>query len=75
MEGRTPYWDLKRQCIFDLLDKFPDSPSRELARILYRDNPELFKDFEEARNRIRYYRGKCGKKLREIVKIRKYYKD
>jgi hypothetical protein len=71
---KSPYFSLKRQIIFDLLDKFPDASTRVLAKIAYRDNPAFFKDIEDARSIIRVYRGQSGNKLREEIKMKKYYK-
>jgi hypothetical protein len=75
MPGNKPYFEIKRKAIFDILDKFPDTPSRTLAKILKRDNSELFKDIESARSSIRAYRGKNGKSQREGYRIIKYYQD
>jgi predicted phosphodiesterase len=42
------------------LIKFPKLPSLTLARLIYKDNDKQFKDIEEVRSSIRYYRGKKG---------------
>jgi glutamate synthase domain-containing protein 3 len=42
------------------LIKFPKLPSMTLARLIYKDNDKQFKDIEEVRSSIRYYRGKKG---------------
>ena len=75
MEGRTPYYDLKRQIVFDLLDKFPDASTNMLAKIVHRDNPGFFKDREAARCYIRGYKGALGDKQRETYKVRKYFTE
>lgn len=75
MEGRTPYWDIKRKVIFEHLEKFKDVPSNAVAKILFRDYPEYFKDKESARSVIRRYRGKSGIKDRSHVKITKYFQN
>ena len=47
--------------------KFPSASSRELARKLLSEHPEVYKDEQHARLRVRYYRGEQGKKnLRQI---------
>lgn len=74
MKGRTPYYDLKRKAVLDLLEKFPDTGSRTIAKILKRDNPEIFRDIEDARGFIRRYRGQSGKYHREAVKLNQYFK-
>ena len=74
MKGRTEYLDLKRNCVFEYLDKYPDTPSKTIARMLKRDYTELFEDIEDARGVVRRYRGAQGKKMREEIKLTKYYK-
>ena len=69
------YRELKRKSILEYLEKFPETPSKTLARMLKRDHSALFKDVEEARSSIRIYRGQHGSKFREKVKLTKYYKD
>jgi len=70
----TPYLKMREEIVLSLLDRFPDHPTRSLAIILYRDNPELFRDFEDARNVIRYRRGQSGDKNRLSTKNSKYVK-
>ena len=68
----TAYRELRTKLVLGLLDKFPDTPSRTIARICYRDNPELFKDEDDVRRIIRYYRGASGVKNRQQLKNKKY---
>ena len=42
------------------LRKYPKLPSLTLAKKIYADNNKQFKDIEEVRSSIRYYRGKKG---------------
>lgn len=56
------------------LEKFPNSGSHTLARIIYNENKELFTNIETVRSRIRYYRGSCGEKLRSKVADDKYFR-
>jgi predicted phosphodiesterase len=53
-----------RKLIHDLLAKFPDSSSRQIARMAYKDSPKLFTDVEAARCLVRYARGAMGKEHR-----------
>ena len=53
----------------ELLERFPSAPTRSLARILQRDNPEVFTTLNQAQLRIGYYRGKTGAKNRSIVSV------
>lgn len=73
----SPYFKMREELVLGLLDKFPDHPTRTLARILYRDNPSFFKDFEDARDVIRYRRGQRGAKLRTLIstKNKKYVRE
>lgn len=49
----------------ELCEKFPAAGTRTLARMLLRDEPKLFKDFEHARTTIRRCRGEHGKHNRD----------
>lgn len=40
--------------------KFPDTGTRTLANMLYRDHPETFTSWENCRSAVRYYRGEKG---------------
>jgi len=40
--------------------KYPDFPTRKLARIMYKENKAAFLDEESARTRLRYIEGKAG---------------
>ncbi len=71
----TPYRIERRALICKYLDKFPDSPNRMLARMLYRDNPSFFNDIEDARGLVRMYRGVRGKHNRKTMSFTKYYKN
>lgn len=73
--GRTPYSDIKRKIVFEYMDNYPGIPSNTLARILYRDMPEYFRNKEAARSYIRRYRGTTGKWHRAMTKITKYYQN
>lgn len=70
----SPYRRERRKLIIGYLDRYPDAPSRTLARMIFRDIPEYFRDEEHARSMIRIYRGKSGSEIREKVKFNKYYK-
>jgi len=43
-----------------MLKRFPNTPTMTLAKKLYKENPELFTDLEDARGRLRYYNGTTG---------------
>lgn len=47
--------------------RFPDTPTKTLAKTMYADNPELFKDVEDARGRLGYIAGKrAGKNIKSV---------
>lgn len=53
------------------MDRFPDLPSRTLARVLMEEAPELFVSIDYARSCVRYRRGTIGDKNRKTLKERK----
>lgn len=56
----------------EILEKFPNAPTKTLARILYEQHPKAFLSLESARTRIRYYRGSHGGNNRKILGTKKY---
>ena len=44
----------------EILEKFPNHPTNTLARILYEQHPKVFLSVEQARSRVRHYRGASG---------------
>jgi hypothetical protein len=54
-----------------LILKFPDAPTKTLARILYRYNSALFSSLDAARNVILYLRGVTGQKSRNNARFPK----
>lgn len=50
----------KQSACADVLRKFPNIASLSAAKIVYRDNPELFTSIESARNTLRRMRGASG---------------
>ena len=75
MQGITDYQSLKRNILFEYLEKYAGVPSRQVAKILHRDNPANFATIEEARYMVRRYRGRAGNRNRKEVKIKKYYEE
>ena len=72
---KTPYRIIRNKLIFELLDKYPDASTRTIARIVYNDNPILFNSTEDVRNIVRRYRGAIGIKMRNSMKLTKYFKN
>jgi hypothetical protein len=60
------------QVTLEYVNKFPNTSTLSLARMLYRDNAPLFINVEHARRMVRYYRGACGDKDRKKQKLGKY---
>lgn len=48
-------------------------PTLTLARIMYKENIEVFKDVEDARSKLRYIEGKQGKLLRTHTKDKSFF--
>jgi predicted phosphodiesterase len=57
----------RAEIVKDVLDRFPDFPSKGLAEKIWRENPLHFNDAEDARSIIRYYRGSSGDRNRANI--------
>lgn len=49
----------------EIVNKFPNTPKKALAKLLYKENPALYKNDEAARTSIRTVTGACGKTKRK----------
>lgn len=54
--------------------KYPNMGDLTLARKLYKDNPLLYKDVEDARGLVRYYRGHRGEWSRNAIASKDHIK-
>jgi len=70
-----PYYKLRREILFDALEKFPDHGTLTIAKLIYSQNPEYFDSLEHTRNLIRMYRGSLGKEHRDKIVNKKYYRN
>ena len=61
--------------ILDYLEKFPNAPSRTLAKKIYNENSAFFTDAESIYFRVRYYRGQSGSTNRDKLKNTKFQKE
>jgi predicted phosphodiesterase len=61
--------------VLEYLEKFPNSPSKTIARKIYEENQGFFKDFESVYLRVRYYRGQAGKRHRKNFATRGFQKE
>ncbi len=66
---------LKGEIVKDYLQRFPKTKKNTLARIIYKENQEVFKDKESVRDIIRYYRGKKGIETRTNCADKTFYED
>jgi hypothetical protein len=73
MRATKAYYQVKQKITFEYLEKYRDTPSNTVAKIIFQDHPEFFIDKESARSYIRMYRGKMGSHHREWIKNTKYY--
>lgn len=64
---RSPHKEYKVDEVGLYLLKYPDLPSRTLARIICKERPEMFDNIEMARRLVRYMRGTGGRKDRQRV--------
>ena len=74
MRYNTPFKDIIAEILDKYLNKYSDTPSRTLGRMLKRDYPELFKSIDAARSCVRYRRGKNGKFCLHYLRDKKYVK-
>ena len=60
--------------IIEYLQKFPEAPTKTLARKIYADHP-TFPSFEGVYTRVRYYRGQLGAEHRKHLKDKSFQKE
>jgi predicted phosphodiesterase len=70
MGWAKPQLARRRQIIATLLEKFPDTGSRTLARMLHEKHPVIFDTLENARSSVRAYLGNCGVRHRKSAEKR-----
>jgi len=63
---------IKGEIVKEYLDRFPGTPHLTLAKTIYQDNPEAFKDMRNVYDVVRYYRGKHGERDKENVTSREH---
>lgn len=62
------------EIVLEYLEKFPEAPSKTLARKIYSEN-NFLKSFESVYGKVRYYRGQYGVQHRKVLKDRKFQKE
>ena len=60
--------------IIEYLKKFPEAPTKTLARKIYAEHPK-FTSFEGVYTRVRYYRGQLGEEHRKKLKDKSLQKE
>ena len=58
------------EIVLEYLEKFPEAPSKTLARKIYSEN-NFLKSFESVYGKVRYYRGQYGVQHRKDLKDKK----
>lgn len=53
----------------EVMAKYPNLPSHQLARIIYKGNETVFHSIETVRSAVRYRRGAVGKKNRDTINL------
>lgn len=56
----------------EIIAEFPDAPSRQLARMLCKRHPAVYRSVESARTLVQYYRGRLGQAHRAHVPAEKH---
>ena len=57
------------------LEKYPDLPTLTLAKMIYKENPEITTSIESVRSAIRYNRGALGSKNKDGLIDRRFIRD
>lgn len=56
-----------QKLVAEYLKRFPNSPKQAVARVLFKENPEVFSSVERARDVVRYYTGARGAQKRKSL--------
>ena len=60
----------------EAVQKYPETPSLTLAKLIYKNNPEVYRNLEAARSSIRNVRGANGRRSRKhATQTREFSKD
>ena len=65
----------KTKLVLQFLERYPTMPSLTMAKLLYKEFPLDFGSIEEARTRVRYYRGASGDFNRKKLSLKDYITD
>lgn len=53
--------------ILEYMDRYPEMMKMTLARLIYKEHPEMFPNLEAVRGSIRFYSGALGERSRETI--------
>lgn len=51
---------IQGEIVKEYIPRFPDTPSKTLANLIYKENQNVFTNHESLRSLVRYYRGQSG---------------
>lgn len=54
------------------LEKYPNMLSQHLAQKIYNEHPKMFRTLNQVRGKVRYYRGRNGKRNRSQIKDKRF---
>ena len=63
---------LQGEIVKKYLEKYPMMPSLTIAKLIYNENPKVYRNVENVRKLIRYYSGRNGKKRRSNLATRDF---
>jgi len=66
---------LKIEIIKEYLEKYSEMPSLTMAKLIYKENKEVFNSIENIRYKIRNLRGAAGKERLNSLKDRRFVRD
>ena len=72
MDGSLQFYAARRKVMCQVLDEYPELPTRTIGRMLHRKHPEYFPTVDIARQAVQYLRGAKGELKRANLKMRKY---
>lgn len=67
--------DISREQVLQTLTEFPQAGSKTIAEVLVQRHPLLFKSVDQARDKIRYYRGAHGTKGRKALSNKSHLRE
>jgi|ETNvirnome_6_100_1030635.scaffolds.fasta_scaffold01475_10 predicted phosphodiesterase len=65
---------LRSEIVIDALKRFPDAPSLTLAKKIYKENKNIFKDVDSVRSIVRRFRGQKGANQRKASPDKQHFK-